>query len=128
MAVMEATSVEDDGRRVMFVEDLTKSSTTSYTVTGSTSGTNLVDGHDFEEEDKDDSESQTPEKSEAAKLKENWTKQFLQHSGWDYILSSFIGVTLSSDATTTFGEQASLKDLSFRLTLLRVFLQGGFSS
>ena len=65
---------------------------------------------------------------EAQRMRANWTKQFLEHHGWNYIFDSFMAKQISSAATVTFAEQANLKDLSFRLTLLRVFLQAGFQS
>jgi len=72
MAVMEASSVEDEGKRVMFVEELAKAATYS-----ATAGTAQA-GDDFEEE-KDalqDSTADTAvtDKLSAENLKANWTK------------------------------------------------------
>ena len=61
-------------------------------------------------------------------MKANWTKKFLEEQGFSFILTSFLGKELSSSDAVTFSEQASVKDLAFRVTLLRVFLQAGFNS
>ena len=65
---------------------------------------------------------------EAQRLKTNWTKQFLEQHGWNYIITSYLDKQVSTSTTVTFIEQASLKDLAFLLTLLRVFLQAGFQA
>ena len=64
-------------------------------------------------------------------MKTNWTKQFLEQHGFDFILQAFINKPIGGaiDSTVSnFSEVASTKDISFLMTLLRVFLQAGFSS
>ena len=74
---MESTKADEEGKRVMFVEDMTKASTYSAVV---------ASNNDNFEEDKEALEDSTLESDKAASLKANWTKQFLEQSGWDYIL------------------------------------------
>lgn len=83
MAVMEDTDDDGSDKRVIFVEDMAKAATYSAQ---RTSGF----GDDFEEE-KDALNDIDQEKLRAKQLKNNWTKQFLENQGWNYILSSFLG-------------------------------------
>ena len=63
-------------------------------------------------------------------MKANWTSKFLEQHGFDFILQAFnnkqIGGAVDS-TLSSFSEIAGTKDISFLMTLLRVFLQAGFS-
>jgi len=126
VAVMEASSSEDADKRVLFVEEQKIAST--YT-TGVTATQQAADAADEESKFESTEDTTAAEVDvEAQKLKANWTKQFLEQHGWNYLLTSFLSKTVSDGASVTFSEQASLKDLVFLSTLLRVFLQAGFQT
>ena len=67
------------------------------------------------------------ERQRVKDLKANWTRKFLEEQGFSFILTSFLGKVANSRDAVTFSEQASVKDVAFRVTLLRVFLQAGFN-
>lgn len=55
-------------------------------------------------------------------MKTQWTSKFLEEQGFNFILTSFLSKEVSTADAVTFSEQASLKDVAFLMTLLRVFL------
>ena len=62
------------------------------------------------------------------RLKAEWTRKFLESNGFPYILDSILRKEVSASDAVSFSEQASMKDMAFLMTLLRVFLQAGFTS
>ena len=52
----------------------------------------------------------------------------MEQRGFNYILASFLGKQVTVNDTKSLSDQASLKDIGFLLTLLRVFLQAGFNA
>lgn len=126
---MEAGSDDVDGKRVTYVED--QAVVTSGTTMASKPAA-VTSEETKEEELSADIDEETKETSEsddmAQRMRANWTNQFLKHQGWNYILNKFLSKEFNSNAAVTFMEQASLKDLAFRMTLLRVFLLAGFQT
>ncbi len=61
---------------------------------------------------------------EDRKLKSEWTKMFLEHNGFGYILQVFMQKEINVDNTTPF----DLKHIAFLLKLLRIFIMASFST
>jgi len=64
-------------------------------------------------------------------LKKTWVKRFLDNHGLDYVLDKFMGQDLSSHQETsaaTLVESFHLKQISFLLTTLRIFIMAAFSA
>ena len=68
------------------------------------------------------------EEERTERLKAAWTKSFLESNGFPYVLDSILRKEISTADAVSFSEQGSMKDLAFLMTLLRVFLQAGFTS
>lgn len=107
---MEAGEDEKDGNRVMYVEDqLVVSSVTNNSATTNKAATNAAVSDSDKTADTavdEESKEEVPAESdaEAQRLKANWTKQFLEHQGWNYIVDSFLAKDINSDVATTFME------------------------
>ena len=92
VAVMEAGGDEDGGKRVMFVEENQLVSALPSSMNTGAKSLNPIEEEEektaatVEEEKHEPSEAE----QEAERLKANWTKQFLEHHGWDYIFNSFM--------------------------------------
>lgn len=90
-------------------------------------------GGDEEEKSSDPQSTQDTTDADAEnqrneQLKANWTNQFLEQQGFNFILSHFLAKEVNNSVAVNFSEQASLKDVAFLMTLLNVFLQAGFKS
>ena len=67
------------------------------------------------------------EQQQLLKARQNWTKMFLEQGGFTYILTLFGAMTSSKDANS-LNDDFALKNLSFILILLRVFMTAAFST
>lgn len=66
---------------------------------------------------------------EDKKLKSEWTKMFLENSGFEYILKIFMEKEIKlSDETLSTNAHFELKHIAFLLKLLRIFIMAAFST
>ena len=55
----------------------------------------------------------------------NWTKNFLEKGGFDYVLQTFLSKEITEE---NLQDKTVLKDLEFSLFLIRVFLNASLPS
>ena len=66
---------------------------------------------------------------EDKKLKSEWTKMFLEHNGFEYILKTFMEKEIkATDHTLSTNAHFELKHIAFLLKLLRIFIMAAFST
>lgn len=107
-SVLEENDEEPTQKRIQLVE---------ITIPANVYATNPLRLRDPEEEIKRD--------ANLAELRLNWTKNFLNKGGFDYIMSSFIEKEISKDKME---ESEFLCNIEFLLSLMRVFLTAAFST
>ena len=70
-------------------------------------------------------------------LRSEWTKMFLQHHGFEYILEVFLSKSIAAQMTLSrtlsgldkaFNDTFELKHIAFLLKLLRIFIMAAFST
>ena len=116
---MEASKTRNDFKRVMFVEE--------QVIAANNVATKVAAQNEVQEEEEESKVSEAEAEFERNdQLKAQWTVQFVEKQGFNFILSHFLEKQVNSVDTVSFSEQASLKDVSFLTTLLNVFLQAGF--
>ena len=116
---MEASKARNASKRVLFVEEQVIGASNTATRVGPAA-------EETEEESKAGEADAEHLRNE--QLKADWTKQFLEKQGFSFVLTHFLEKQVGSDDAVNFSEQASLKDVTFLMTLLNVFLQAGFAS
>ena len=116
---MEASKTRNDFKRVMFVEE--------QVIAANNVATKVAAQNEVQEEEEESKVSEAEAEFERNdQLKAQWTVRFVEKQGFNFILSHFLEKQVKSVDTVSFSEQASLKDVSFLMTLLNVFLQAGF--
>ena len=73
-----------------------------------------------EEQEAEDSEEEKRQ-AEATELRLNWSRNFLERGGFQFIMSDIYAMELSS-------EKLQKKEIEFMLTLVRVFLTAAFAT
>lgn len=117
---MEAGKTQSDFKRIMFVEE--------QVIAASSVATKVAAQQEEQEQEESKVTEAQAEHDRNDQLKAQWTVQFVEKQGFNFILSHFLDKQVNSVDTVNFSEQASLKDVSFLITLLNVFLQAGFST
>jgi hypothetical protein len=64
---------------------------------------------------------------EDKKLRSEWTKMFLDHKGFHYILDIFMKKQITAGDSSSHS-QFELKHIAFLLKLLRIFIMAAFST